>query len=109
MRRLLALNLAREVLKLENRQRPRCLAVGKTMLSVGRELRIHNERVACQSCLWEGVGAELSTGLAPLTPAQIYLYVYRCPACGRVELARKGKMLQLRPRRTPAADAQEDT
>ena len=95
------------MLKLENRQRPRCLAVGKTMLSVGRELRIHNERVACQSCLWEGVGAELSTGLAPLTPAQIYLYVYRCPECGSFELARKGKLLQFRPHRITAEEDEE--
>jgi hypothetical protein len=76
------------------------------MLSVGRELKIHDKCVVCHTCSWEGAGAELSTGLIQLTHAPIYFYVYRCPECGSFELARKGKLLQFRLRTTVA---QEDT
>lgn len=76
------------------------------MLSVGRELNIDNKPVVCRRCSWEGVGAELSAGLAQVTTAHIYFYVYRCPECHSIELARKGKLLQFRLR-TPAAPDDE--
>ena len=98
--------MARETLKLEASRR-RSLAIGKTMLSVGRELKIHDKCVACHTCSWEGAGAELSTGLIRLTPAPIYFYAYRCPECGSFELARKGKLLQFRLR-TNVAQADEE-
>jgi hypothetical protein len=76
------------------------------MLSVGRELKIHDNCVVCHTCSWEGAGAELSAGLIQVISAPIYVYVYRCPECGSFELARKGKLLQFRLR---TAGAQEDT
>lgn len=77
------------------------------MLSVGRELNISNKRVVCQTCSWEGPGAELPAGLIQVTAAPIYLYVYRCPECGSFELTRKGKLLQFRLRTTVAQGAGE--
>jgi uncharacterized Zn finger protein len=74
------------------------------MLSVGRELNISNKRVVCQTCSWEGPGAELSAGLIQVTAAPIYFYVYRCPECGSFELARKGTLLQFRLRSTVAQE-----
>ena len=78
------------------------------MLSVGRELNINNKRVVCHKCSWEGVGAELSTGLIQLTPAPLYFYVYRCPGCGSFDLTRKGKLLQFRLRRPMAQEAEDN-
>ena len=77
------------------------------MLSVGRELKINDKRVVCHTCSWEGVGAELSTGLVQLTPTAIYFYVYRCPECGSFDLTRKGKLLQFQLRRTIAQETEE--
>ena len=77
------------------------------MLSVGRELNIRNERVACQSCSWEGAGAELSTGLIQVTSSPICLYAYRCSECGSFELVRKGKLLQFQFRTAVVQEAEE--
>jgi predicted RNA-binding Zn-ribbon protein involved in translation (DUF1610 family) len=77
------------------------------MLSIGRELNIRNKRVVCTACLWEGVGVELSAGLIQTTCAPIYFYVYRCPECGSVELARKGKLLPFRLRVTIGQGTEE--
>ena len=77
------------------------------MLSVGRELNIKNKRVACQSCSWEGAGAELLTGLIQVTSSPIYLYAYRCPECDSFELARKGKLLQFQFRTAVAQEVEE--
>lgn len=64
------------------------------MLSVGRELKIREHGVLCRECSWDGAGAELSTGLVKVTRSSMYRYVYRCPACGSFDLARRGKVLQ---------------
>lgn len=101
--------MARETPKSETSQRPRSLAVGKTMLSVGRELNIHDKSVVCWTCSWEGAGSELSTGLIRLTPAPILFYAYRCPECGSFELARKGKLLQFRARTSAREDEDESS
>lgn len=77
------------------------------MLSVGRELNISNKRVVCQTCSWEGAGAEMSAGLIQVTATPIYFYVYRCPECGSFELARKGKLLQFRLRTTASQEDEE--
>jgi hypothetical protein len=78
------------------------------MLSVGRELNISNKRVVCRTCSWEGAGAELPAGLVQIDSAPIYFYVYRCPECGSFELARKGKLLQFRPRNAVAQADEEE-
>lgn len=98
--------MARETLKLDARPR-HSLAIGKTMLSVGRELKIHDKCVVCHTCSWEGAGAELSTGLVRSTPAPIYFYIYRCPDCGSFDLTRKGKLLQFRLRTTVAREDED--
>jgi hypothetical protein len=77
------------------------------MLSVGRELNISNKRVVCNACSWEGAGVELSAGLIQTSCAPIYFYVYRCPECASVELARKGKLLQFRLSATVAQGVKE--
>ncbi len=77
------------------------------MLSVGRELNIRNNSVVCHACSWEGSGAELAAALIRVTSASIYLYVYRCPRCAGVELARKGKLLQFRLPTTIAEEAEK--
>ena len=78
------------------------------MLSVGRELNINNKRIVCKTCCWQGVGAELAAGLFQVTSAPIYLYVYRCPDCASFELARKGTLLQFRPRVAVAQEVEEE-
>ena len=79
----------------------------RTMLSVGRELNIRNNRVLCNACLWEGAGAELSAGLIQTSCAPIYFYIYLCPECGSVELGREGKLLQFRLSATVAQGVKE--
>jgi predicted RNA-binding Zn-ribbon protein involved in translation (DUF1610 family) len=66
------------------------------MLSVGRELNINEKAVSCRACAWEGAGVELSTGLVPVVSTAIYVYSYRCPACGSFNITRKAKLLQFR-------------
>ena len=78
------------------------------MLSVGRELKIHDRQTVCQACAWEGAGAELATGLAPVMGSAFYIYPYRCPACGSFQLSRQGKLLGFRLRRA-ARQSQEET
>ena len=73
------------------------------MLSVGRELNINQKAVSCRACAWEGEGVDLSTGLALVVFTTIYVYSYRCPACGSFNIARRGKLLQFR---LPFATAQ---
>ena len=76
------------------------------MLSVGRELNISEKAVSCRACEWEGDGADLSTGLIPVVSAAIYVYAYRCPACGSFNITRKAKLL---PFRSPFAARQPET
>lgn len=66
------------------------------MLSVGRELNINEKAVSCRACGWEGEGVDLSTGLVPVVATAIYVYSYRCPACGSFNITRKAKLLQFR-------------
>lgn len=68
------------------------------MLSVGRELNINKDDVACKACRWNGTGTELSNGLVQVTSTPAFLYVYTCPECGSAAVARKGKLLQFRGR-----------
>ena len=77
------------------------------MLSVGRELNIDKDHVSCKACRWDGTGTELSNGLVPVTSTPAFLYVYTCPACGSVEVARKGKLLQFRGRGTATKEDEE--
>jgi hypothetical protein len=70
------------------------------MLSVGREIYIQERRVHCRSCLWEGTGNELATGLVATRYAELLLYAYRCPVCGSFDTARKGRLLEFRSRAT---------
>lgn len=77
------------------------------MLSVGRELKICDEHVLCQSCSWEGAGLDLSTGFALIDPTPIYHFVYRCPQCGSFDLNRKGKLLHFRLREQGAQHSGE--
>jgi hypothetical protein len=72
------------------------------MLSVGRELKIHDKVVICRSCSWRGVGAELSAGLIQVTSTPMFFYAYRCPACLSFDIARRGKLLPFRIRPTIA-------
>jgi hypothetical protein len=64
------------------------------MLSPGQELGIKDKQVLCGRCTWEGLGAELGTGLSRLEgSAVVYRYIYRCPLCGSFDVRRKGKLL----------------
>lgn len=64
------------------------------MLSVGRELNINRLAIVCRKCMWEGEGNQLSSGFLNLTPSSIYVFAYRCPACGSFNVNRKGKVLR---------------
>lgn len=66
------------------------------MLSVGRELNISQRAVSCRACAWDGEGADLTTGLVPVACTGIFVYSYRCPACGSFNINRNGKLLQFR-------------
>jgi len=68
------------------------------MLSVGREIYISEQPVVCLSCLWEGTGNQLATGLIETRYSEVFLYAYRCPACGCFETARKGRLLEFSSR-----------
>ena len=68
------------------------------MLSVGREIYISEQQVLCRSCLWEGTGSQLATGLMQTQNPEIFLYAYRCPECGCFDTARKGRLLEFRSR-----------
>lgn len=63
------------------------------MLSVGREINIARRRFICRECSWEGGGSELKTGLVRISRTEMYLYSYRCPACGSYDVASQGKLL----------------
>ena len=75
------------------------------MLSVGRELNIHNQPIVCLSCKWEGAGAELSTGLVPVEDSAFSVYAYRCPACTGFQVTHNGKLL---PFQLPASTRKEN-
>jgi hypothetical protein len=75
------------------------------MLSVGRELNIHNQSIVCLICRWEGAGAELATGLIPVEDSAFSVYAYRCPACDSFNLSRQGKLL---PFRSPPSTREEN-
>ena len=62
------------------------------MLSVGREIHLSEQQVVCLSCLWEGTGKQLTTGLTEMVYPEIFLFAYRCPECGCFDTARKGKL-----------------
>ena len=66
----------------------------RSMLSVGRETNISEREVVCRVCSWEGIGQNLSTGLARIDGSEMFLYAYRCPVCSGFELSRKGKLLE---------------
>jgi len=66
------------------------------MLSVGRELNISGKTVSCHACAWEGEGVDLSAGLVPVVSTGIYVYFYRCPACGSFDINLKAKVLHFR-------------
>ena len=66
------------------------------MLSVGREIKIQTKKFVCRECTWEGRGPELATGLIRISQSAIYVYAYRCPACGSFDMAAKGKLLEFR-------------
>ena len=67
------------------------------MLSVGRETDLRDKDVVCGVCSWEGIGSQLSTGLARIENSRMFLFAYRCPACSGFELSRKGKLLAFNP------------
>jgi hypothetical protein len=69
------------------------------MLSVGREINVKKRQVACQTCGWEGVGEDLSTGLNRINRSKLLLYAYRCPCCDSFNVACKGKVLTFPPTR----------
>ena len=77
------------------------------MLSVGRELDINQKAVSCRECGWEGEGIDLSVGLVPVVSTAIYVYSYRCPACGSFNITRKAKLLEFRLRFAASQDNQE--
>ena len=79
------------------------------MLSVGRELNIHNQSIICLLCNWEGAGAELSTGLVPVNGRTFSIYAYRCPACGSFNLNHRGKLLEFRLHSSKREANQETT
>ena len=68
------------------------------MLSVGREIYISEQQVLCRSCLWEGTGNQLATGLSETRYPEVFLYAYKCPECGCFDTARKGRLLEFRSR-----------
>ena len=63
------------------------------MLSVGRELYIQDQPVACLACGWEGLGAQLATGHLRAARMKAYVYAYRCAHCGSFEVRRRAKVL----------------
>jgi hypothetical protein len=63
------------------------------MLSVGRALYIRQQPVFCLACGWEGMGAQLSTGLVAPTRCTGYLYAYYCSVCGNFDVGCKAKIL----------------
>ena len=67
------------------------------MLSVGRETDLRDRDVVCRVCSWEGIGSQLSTGLARIEDSPMFLFAYRCPVCAGFELSRKGKLLTFGP------------
>ena len=70
------------------------------MLSVGRQLGIHNQVVVCRHCTWKDFGNKLAATLVPSQWVTGYLYVYCCPLCSSIDLAYEGKLLPFRPRAT---------
>jgi hypothetical protein len=77
------------------------------MLSVGRELKIHDKGVFCRTCFWQGAGAELVAGLLKITSTPIYSYVYRCPQCLSFDLTIPGKVLPFLSREAIAEDDEQ--
>jgi len=96
--------MPRSVLWLRDFFEPQVVGYGRVkeasalMLSVGREINIENRSLLCRRCSWQGLAAELSTGLVRITHSDIYVYAYRCPACESFDLALKGKLLAFRAR-----------
>ena len=66
------------------------------MLSVGRQIGIHNRAVLCRHCTWKDLGNKLATTLVRPKWVIGYLYVYCCPVCWSLDLAYEGKILPFR-------------